>query len=75
MDLDGETGKLGIDVVLPADFKGYENLSPPKLVIVWEKEPLLMDIVARISVETSEQVKLLGMKLSCWRFSASVGGN
>lgn len=75
VDFDGEAGKLGIDVVVPTDVKGFDSLTPPTLVTLWEKEPLLAGAVSQISVETTERMKLIGMNVVCWRFSAVVGGN
>jgi hypothetical protein len=71
---DAESGKLGIDIVLLNELKGSDQLTPPKLVALWEKEPHLLNIVSQISVGTSERVKLNGMQVICWRFSALVVG-
>ena len=75
VDFDVEAGKLGVDVAVPADVKGYDTLTPPNLVAMWEKEPLLMGTVSQISVGTSERMRLIGMNVICWRFSAVLGGN
>ena len=75
VDFDGDGRTLDFEVVMSSDRKREDGLTPPRLVAAWEQEPLLVNVLSRIEVETSERVKINGMNMICWRFKANAGGN
>lgn len=73
-EFDGDAHKIKFEVVLPSTLKLDDKLSPPHLVAVWEREPLLAGQISQIEVENSERIQRHGMDVLCWRFTATVGG-
>lgn len=73
-EFDGDARTVKFEVVLPAVLKLDDKLTPPHMVKVWEREPLLVGQVSQIEVENSERVQRHGVDLLCWRFAAKVGG-
>lgn len=73
-EFNGETHKIGWDVVMLADHKRSDGLTPPRLVSMWEQEPLLSGCLGQFEVETSDRVKVNGVPMISWRFSAMTGG-
>lgn len=74
LEFNGETHKIGWDVVMLADHKRTDGLTPPRLVSMWEQEPLLSGCLGQFEVETSDRVKVNGVPMISWRFSAMAGG-
>lgn len=74
LDFDAEGRKLNFEVLLPATVKIDDSITPPHLVTVWEREPLLIGRLSQMEVANSERVKRDGGDMMCWRFSAVVAG-
>lgn len=74
LEFDGSGRKLVYDVVMLADRKRPDNLTPPRLVSLWKQDPVLSSWVSAIEVETSERLKVDGVNMQCWRFSATLRG-
>ncbi len=74
VNYDGETRKISFDVIMPASLKLEGKITPPKLVALWEKTPLLSKYLSQVEMENSERTRPGGVEALCWRFSAIVGG-
>ena len=73
-DYDSDSRKVGFEIVMPASLKLDDKVSPPQLIAMWEKEPLLAGHLVQIENENSERVKRNGTEILSWRFSAVAGG-
>lgn len=73
-DFDSDSRKVGFEIVMPASLKLDDKVSPPQLIAMWEKEPLLAGHLTQIGAENSERVRRNGAEILCWRFSAVAGG-
>lgn len=74
VNYDGEARKLSFDVVMPISMRLDGKITPPKLVSLWEKHPLLSKCLSHVEMENSERARAGGVEAMCWRFSAVVGG-
>lgn len=72
---DGGSRKVVFDILMPTALKQDEKTSPPKLVALWEKHPLLSRCFKQLEMENSERTRLGGGEMMCWRFSAIMGGS
>lgn len=68
-----ETGKMDFEVFVPAALTLERKISPPMLVSLWEKHPLLSKSLTQIVMGNSERVRKGKGEVMCWRFSAVIG--
>jgi hypothetical protein len=71
---DGDSKKIIFDVIMPLSLNLDGKVTPPKLVILWEKQPLLSKFLSEVEMENSERVRLGGQDAMSWQFSAVMGG-
>lgn len=72
--IDNAAATLGVEVYLPSETKGDEAVTPPRLIALWNAEPLLAGRVNHFTSEKSERVKTGGSDVLRWRFSATLLG-
>ncbi|MEI6166323.1 MAG: hypothetical protein WCS52_03940 [bacterium] len=71
---DGDSKKITFDVIMPLSLKQDAKITPPKLITLWEKQPLISKNLSQVEMENSERVRLGGQEAMSWRFSAVMGG-
>jgi len=74
VNYDNESRKISFDVLMPVTLKLDGKVTPPKLMALWEKHPLLSKILTQVEMENSERIRSGGVETMCWRFSAVMGG-
>jgi len=73
VELDIPARTVRFDVVAQDDAKAGEAISPPQLASTWERFPVAGAKVSRIEAGNSERIRLNGLNVMCWRFSATLG--
>lgn len=66
--------KLAFRVYIPADRKIEESVSPPRLIALWQKEPLLAGRIKLFTTENSERERVGGQNVLSWHFTATLSG-
>lgn len=74
VNFEGATRKIVFEVHMPVTLKIHEKISPPKLVALWEKHPVLSQYLKQIEMENSERIRNGAGEVMSWRFSAVIGG-
>lgn len=72
--IDNAAATLGVEVYIPSETKGNEAVTPPRLIALWNAEPLLAGRVNHFTSEKSERVKTGGSDVLRWHFSATLLG-
>jgi hypothetical protein len=72
--IDSAGAKVGFDVYIPPTRKDEESMTPPHMISLWTKEPLLAGRVSHFVAGKNERVKIGGQDMLSWRFSGSLGG-
>ena len=72
--IDNAAGTLGVEVYVPSENKSDEPMTPPRLISLWNSEPLLAGRVNHFTSEKSERVKIGDQGVFRWRFSGVLLG-
>lgn len=70
-----ETGngrEIRFEVLVPAERRVDESLSPAKLTVLWGKEPLLAGKIESFKTENSERARVGGQSVLSWHFTATL---
>lgn len=70
----GVDGVLAFEVYVPADRRIEESVSPPRLIALWQKEPMLAGRIESFKTENSERERVGGQNVLSWRFVAKLSG-
>ena len=75
VSIDSAVATIGVEVHVVADLlKNGEGMTPPRLIALWNAEPLLVGRVNHFTSEKSERVKVAGNDVMRWRFSGTLLG-
>lgn len=72
--IDSAAATLGVEVYVPTENKSEEAMTPPRLISLWNAEPLLAGRANHFTSEKSERVKTGGQDILRWRFSGVLLG-
>ena len=74
VSIDGPAAKLGIEVHVPVGRKLDESITPPRLIALWNAEPLLAGRATHFTSDKSERVQVGGHDMMKWQFTGLLGG-
>lgn len=72
--LDEAGAKLTYEVYVQEGRKRDDGMTPPKLISLWNADPLLSTRVRDLTAEKSEHVRVSGREVVSWHFTGTLGG-